>query len=455
MNWKKLLTTLMLGLTMSVTSEAALPSVVIDKGIFDGGILRVTGIAEVYGDGEKVSTAILQYPKELNPKSVSIDDFSVEGKTIEAVCVNATPEWTKKSVAGVYVILKFKHENSAFDGELKPRGGMKNDNRSEKREGGEAPMRSDRKAPDLKFVVQQTGTVTALDDTPYMPTMKLIESSTVSCPTIDEFKQLEYTSADGVTMPYNVCLPRNYSVERQFPMVVFIPDAGANINEVTTPLFQGNGATIFASSEEQKKHECIVLAPQYTADLVEKLGMMTTDENVWTPGLELVSELIFDATKRFSVDPERIYGTGQSQGGMANIAISDRYPDFFAAQLLVACQWNVEEMAALKDKKLWIVVCEGDTKAFPGMNAAVEKWKSLGVNVAVGETFLNSKAPRAELENQLKTLEAQGADINYTVFAGGNHMYTWSFAYDLDELRDWLFRQSIDKPLGIEPNAED
>ena len=449
MNWKKILTTLTLGLFMSVGAEAALQPVVIDKGIFDGGIIRVTGIAEVYGDGEKVSTAILQYPKELNPKSVSIDDFSVEGKTIEAVCVNAVPEWTKKSVAGVYVLLKFKHENTAFDGELKPRG-----ERSGGR-AGDAPMRSDRKAPELQFSVQQTGTVTALDDTPYMPTMKLIESSTVSCPTIDEFKQLEYTSADGVTMPYNVCLPRNYSVERQFPLVVFIPDAGANINEVTTPLFQGNGATIFASKAEQRKHECIVLAPQYTADLVEKLGMMTTDDNVWTPGLQLVSELIFDATKRFSVDPERIYGTGQSQGGMANIAISDRYPDFFAAQLLVACQWNVEEMAALKDKKLWIVVCEGDTKAFPGMNAAVAKWKSLGANVAVGETFLNSKAPRAELESQLQTLEAQGADINYTVFAGGNHMYTWSFAYDLETLRDWLFKQSIEKPLNIEPNAED
>ena len=34
-------------------------------------------------------------------------------------------------------------------------------------------------------------------------------------------------------------------------------------------------------SGEQAKHECIILAPQYTANLVDKIGMMTTDENVW------------------------------------------------------------------------------------------------------------------------------------------------------------------------------
>lgn len=102
--------------------------------------------------------------------------------------------------------------------------------------------------------------------------------------------------------------------------------------------------------------------------------MMTTDENVWTPGLTLVTHLLQDTIENYAVDKTRIYGTGQSQGGMTNIAISDRYPDLFAAQWLVACQWNVQEMVAMKDKKLWITVCEGDNKAFPGMNEATALW---------------------------------------------------------------------------------
>lgn len=49
--------------------------------------------------------------------------------------------------------------------------------------------------------------------------------------------------------------------------------------------------------------------------------------------------------------------------------------------------------------------------------------------------------PVAELDEQVRELAAQGKKINYTVFAGGNHMYTWSFAYGIDAIRDWLFAQ--------------
>lgn len=41
------------------------------------------------------------------------------------------------------------------------------------------------------------------------------------------------------------------------------------------------------------------------------------------------------------------YHNGQFQGGMANIAISDRYPSLFTVQFLVACQWNTDEILTL------------------------------------------------------------------------------------------------------------
>lgn len=85
---------------------------------------------------------------------------------------------------------------------------------------------------------------------------------------------------------------------------------------------------------------------------------------------------------------------GQSQGGMTNIAISDKYPDLFAGQLLAACQWDVDEMAALKDKNLWIVVCEGDTKVFPGMNAATARWEEFGAKVARNVPSGTARLPR-------------------------------------------------------------
>ena len=403
----------------------------------------MTGIAEVYGDGEKISAAVLEYAEDIYPSKVSVDDFHVEGKTIEAIFVNDDPVLPTRSRQGRYVILKFANENTAFNGELsqKPNNQKPQGPGDKKQGGGNAPMRSDRKLPDLSFSVKQTKQIKSAKGAILLPSQKAIESTDTQAPVIESFSQLVYTDSNGVSMPYNLYLPENYDPKKKYPLLFFVADASANINEVTTPLFQGNGATVFADPKWQKKHECIVIAPQYTADLVDKLGMMTTDENIWTPGLTLVSELLFNAIDKYSVDKDRIYGTGQSQGGMTNIAISDKYPDLFAAQYLVACQWNVDEMEALKDKNLWITVCEGDTKAFPGMNSAVERWESLGSQTARNVDFWDSKASVEDLNKQVKNLikKNPNANINYTVFKSGNHMYTWSFAYNIDAIREWLF----------------
>ena len=414
------------------------------------GLQRVTAITSVYGDGEKVAAAILEYPQDIEPDEVNVADFSATGKEIAKAYVNNQPQTSNTSRLERYIILEFAHQNSASDQHLgQPgQGAKQNGQDNNGKNGNDAPRRSNRKLPDLTLEVKQVGPIRAFDGTEY-PSCEFIASTSTQEPDIAKFKQYSYTdSTVGATIPYNLYLPANYDAHKKYPLLFFVADASANINAVTTPLFQGNGATVWASDSEQAKHECIVLAPQYTADLVEQLGMLTTDENVWTPGLTLVSDLLFDVIDRYSVDKDRIYGTGQSQGGMTNIAISDKYPDLFSAQWLVACQWNVEEMAALKDKKLWITVCEGDTKAFPGMNSAVSLWESLGSKVARNKEFWNSHAPVAEINANARELAGDGIPINYTVFAGGNHMYTWSFAYDIEAIRDWLFAQRKDTPVN-------
>ena len=404
------------------------------------GPVQVTGVARVYGDGEKIAAAVLEYSSPLAADAVSPAAFAAEGKKIAAAYVSDAPDTLAKSREGRYVVLEFANENTTYDGDLSKKPGRPQQAQTPRN--GDAPKESNRKLPDLSLSVRQTLPLTATDGSVFAPSAESLSSVQTLEPELAQFEQLTYTDpATGLSMPYNLYLPQDYDSTKKYPLLVFIPDASANINDARTPLFQGNGATVWISPEEQAKHECIVLAPQYTADLVKSIGMMTTDENIWTPGLSLVSGLLFDAVQRYSVDESRIYGTGQSQGGMANIAISDRYPDFFAGQFLVACQWNVKEMEAIKDKNLWILVCEGDTKAFPGMNEATARWESLGSKVARNEEFWDSKAPLAEINAKTKELMAQNAAINYTVFKDGNHMYTWSFAYNIESIRDWLFRQ--------------
>ena len=168
--------------------------------------------------------------------------------------------------------------------------------------------------------------------------------------------------------------------------------------------------------------------------------MMTTDANQWTKGLTLAYNTIQHIISTHKVDRNRIYGTGQSQGGMTNIAISDKYPDFFATQYLVACQWNVPEMAAMKDKNLWILVSEGDMKAYPGMNSATALWESLGTPVARASLW-DSHSDGREWQHLAGDMIQQNAHINYSVFAEGNHMYTWTIAYNITPIRDCCSRR--------------
>lgn len=257
---------------------------------------------------------------------------------------------------------------------------------------------------------------------------------------VSQFQQLEYTDEElGYTVPYNIYLPEGYDDSASYPMVVFVGDATVNSNTVTTPLRE-RGAAVWV--ENQEKHPCIVLVPQYTSDLESALGTMTLDSHVWTDGLTLMSNLIFHVIDTFAVDESRVYGTGQSQGGMMTIALSDRYPDLYAAQYLVACQWDVQEMSAMADDNLWITVCEGDFKAFPGMNEAVENWESMGVSVVKYDEMWDRDADADTLDALVAEMAEQEGTIHYTVFSGGDHMSTWKFAYDIEGIRDWMFAQS-------------
>lgn len=437
-------------------------------------IMKVTTITEVFGDGQKASAVALEYPGEVDTTSLSVDDFEIENQTITDVYTNSEAALTDKNVSGNYVILKFAYENtktadSMGGGQIRDGGQKKDESQNsdsnqeygndQKREnggtvdggklrgdagadGGQGHNMDSQSESDLSVSVVQKGEIKGTDGTVYKGSDTEVESSAQIDLVVQDFQLLEYTDSDlDCTIPYSIYLPDNYDESKKYPLLFFVADASANGDNPTRNLTQGNGATIWATPEEQAKHECIVVSPQYTNNLIDSIGALTTDDNVWSDGLTLVSNLLHYVIEKYSVDENRIYGTGQSQGCMTNIALSDKYPDLFAAQYLVAGQWNVEEMSAMKDKNLWIVVCEGDSKAYPGMNEATANWESLGASVARNDMW-DSTSTSEQFSKLVQQTEDQKCKINYTVFKGGSHTYTWSIAYNIEGIRDWLFAQT-------------
>ena len=406
------------------------------------GIAEITSVSRNFGDGEKVSSIIIKYKKALNPDTVSARDFAVEGQEIESVVVGKTFDAERKnteSVAGQYVTLTLKYVNK-WDA---TNGKMPEHPKKEGEKAGGGPRFGDEGTPvDLTATVTQVGEVKTTSGIVYSAG-KAMKNTAVKEVDMEGFKKHSFTDSEtGITLPYFVYLPDGYKKSEKYPLVFFVPDASADTSIDTATLTQGNGATIWTSSEEQAKHKTIVVAVQYPLSVVKKYGALTGDGYKWTKGLTAVYNLLQNVVSEYSVDQNRIYGTGQSQGCMTNIALSDRSPDLFAAQFLVAGQWNVEEMAAMKDKKLWIVVCEGDDKAYPGMTAAVNLWESLGSKVARGESFWKLKATEEEKKADTDAMLSKNADIMFNVIEGGSHMYTWTLAYNIEGIRDWLFAQS-------------
>ncbi|HWQ46623.1 MAG TPA: hypothetical protein VN376_07140, partial [Longilinea sp.] len=268
-------------------------------------------------------------------------------------------------------------------------------------------------------------------------------------PVVDDFRQSTFMS-----IPYNLFIPKNYTEKTQYPLVMFISDASTNSDDPFVSLVQGIGGVIWATPEEQAKHPSFVLVPQVPHGVP-----LTRDDFVASQELNIIKDLLDEVVETYNIDKNRIYTTGQSQGCMASCELNVRYPDYFAASLLVSGQWDPKSMAEkLVNKHLFIALSEGGQREFPGMNAVTNALEKAGAKVA--HTRLNARKSKTELNQDVKELIATGANILYTTYNANSvlpddgkqypsiyhHLRGWVITYDIEAVRDWLFSQEKEKP---------
>lgn len=398
--------------------------------IFAADISNITAITEVFGDGQRLTGVILEYPVEIDGKKLSKDTFEVLDRTILNIYTNDISEKTKNPKNGKYIIIELdpKDKNSAiFTKELR------------------------KEFKEKKVSLIQKNKIYTTKNTVINPSKKVLTNDNSRDLIVEDFKQFEFKdSKTGLTLGYNLYIPKNYDKNKKYPLVLFMHDAGpTDLKETIVALIQGNGAIVFASPEEQAKHEAFVLAPKYNKPVVDD------DGNV-DPLLDTTLNLLNYLTKEYSIDTNRLYTTGQSMGGMMSIVMNFRQPDLFAASYLVACQWNPDVVSPMSKNNIWIIVSTGDTKAFPGMNAITDILKKNGAKVAYA-SWKGTYTPE-EFKLGVNDILKENANINYTTLEkgtvipenvgnskGGEHNYTWAIAYDIEGIRDWLFSQSKDK----------
>jgi predicted peptidase len=117
-----------------------------------------------------------------------------------------------------------------------------------------------------------------------------------------------------------------------------------------------------------------------------------------------------------------------------------KYTNMFAASFLVAGQWDATKVAPMAKMLLWMVCCQGDGKAYPGMTAITATLKNNGATIS--NATWNRNAITSEFATDVSKMEAKNSNVNFTVLTNGNHRETWRVAYTISGIRDWLFKQT-------------
>lgn len=436
---------------------------------------NATAITEVYGDGMRLMGVSVEYRRPVNAAQIKAADYRVEGRTIREVYVSRTPAGTpyrsgryvvielNPDEAGALLVVKHPPAGKGASAAAGQTTGAASGNAAGAGTGnasgtapantaaadaGKGPGKAGEKqeaAPTLKAA---RATVIVEPSSGQGSAQTLTTSRTVNR-VFDDFQHFEYRDeATGKTVRYNLFAPRNRRAGQRYPLVLFMHDAGVTGSNVEATLYQGDGAIAWARPEAQSRNPCFVLAPQFDEIIAD-------DDNRTSGYLDATINLVRQLTSDLPIDENRIYTTGQSGGGMMSIAMNIKYPDFFAASYLVACQWNADLITQnMAGVKWWITVSQDDAKAYPGQTAIVEKLAEYGARVARGEW--NAQWTPAEFLAAFRRMDARGANINFVSFTKGSvfkteaqanaggasgHTATWQYAYDIAPVREWIFRQ--------------
>ena len=394
------------------------------------GIRSVTSVTEVFGTGQQITHIIVEFNERVVNSQLTKNTFTVSDRTVEKIYSNTRPERTDIVKDGRFVIIELNPKDS------------------------EASLRLEGN-DEVGFQMKKaTSKITQKEDILFTNGKKLeksiaiLENNKTRNLIVENFKQFVYKDPKtGTSVKYNLYIPKNYDKNKKYPLVLFMHDKGVLSEDTKTALFQGNGATSFAAPEEQARHEAFVLAPQYSRQVVDDNGDITSD-------LDATVNLIRDyLISKYSINEKKLYATGQSMGGMMAIVMNYKYPELFAASYLVACQWNPKEVSTMAKNNLWITVSTGDAKAYPGMNAITSELIKRGATVAK-DNWRADYTDAQFLEGARKVI-AQKSNIKYTTLEKGTNPYlpkdanpglehsgTWKVAYNIPGIKDWMFLQA-------------
>jgi predicted peptidase len=229
----------------------------------------------------------------------------------------------------------------------------------------------------------------------------------------------------GGTFRYQVYVPAEFTSRKSWPIIVWLHANGSQGDDALLP-------TVGALADQIRRHRssfpAIVLFPQ------AKTGTR------WAyPEMEdLVMSALDRTVKEFRGDPAKVYLAGHSMGGNGAYRIAFRWPERFAALLVVsgsvtgAGSWTSEDVAV--DRQTHAFMTAPDPFA-----ALVARIGRLPIWMFHGDA--DETVPVDQSRRMVAALRLAGSNVRYTEFPGGDHNGAPGQAFDGLETLPWLLSQ--------------
>ena len=176
------------------------------------------------------------------------------------------------------------------------------------------------------------------------------------------------------TLSYRILKPLNYNSNKQYPVHLFLHGAGERGNDNVSQLV--HGGKLFLKKENREQYNSWVIFPQAPKnDWWGYKEPYKFDYNVKeSKAMSLVVKLMDDFTQRKDVNPNKVFVSGLSMGGMGTFVILNLRPEMFAAATPI-CGDGDPSLVSNYSKKVpvWIFHGSDDTVVSPKKSLKMAK----------------------------------------------------------------------------------
>jgi len=205
-----------------------------------------------------------------------------------------------------------------------------------------------------------------------------------------------------VSFAYFLLGPENAQAGVNYPLIVVLHGRSGH----------AYGAWVLADQVLKKGLPAFVVVPMMTEDVVDWTADSFRRQD-WEKSrpIDHVAALTKKLAADLPIDPDRIYITGYSMGGVGTFGMLEAYPDIFAAAVPICGAWYPEQGAKFVNAPIW---------AFHGTD--------------------DKSVPVQQTRDIISAIEKAGGTPRYTEYPGVGHN-SWIYAYNEPELWTWLFSQ--------------